>query len=51
MKIKRQTPRISRERAIQIAANHNCVSKEVASNYTDGELKEILRQLKLKAAF
>lgn len=51
MKIRRQTPRITRERAIQIASNHNCVSKEVAQNYTDGELKEVLRQLKLKPAF
>lgn len=51
MIIKRNTPRISRERAIQIASNHNCVSKEVAQKYTDGELKEVLRQLKLKPAF
>lgn len=43
--------KVSRERAIQIAANHNCVSKEIAANYTDGELKEVLRQLKLKANF
>lgn len=43
--------KISRERAIQIAANHNCVSEAVAANYTDSELKEVLRQLKLKAAF
>lgn len=43
--------KVSRERAIQIAANHNCVSKEIASKYTDGELKEVLRQLKLKADF
>lgn len=51
MKIRRQTPRISRERAIQIASNHNCVSRAVAENYTDSELKEVLRQLKLKPAF
>lgn len=43
--------KVSRERAIQIAANHNCVSKEVAANYTDSELKEVLRQLRLKANF
>ncbi len=48
---------VSRERAIQMAANHNCVSREVAERYTDSELKEVLRQLsagcinKLKAAF
>lgn len=39
---------ISKERAIHIAANHNCVSIEVASNYTLSELKEILKQLKIK---
>lgn len=43
--------KVSRERAIQIAANYNCVSKEIAANYTDSELKEVLRQLKLKANF
>lgn len=43
--------RVSRERAITIAANHNCVSKEIASKYTDSELKEVLRQLRLKPAF
>lgn len=42
---------VSKEQAIQIAANHNCVSIEIAQNYTNSELKEILRQLKLKANF
>jgi hypothetical protein len=51
MRIKRQTPKVSRERAIVIASNHNCVSKDVAEKYTDSELKEVLRQLKLKPAF
>lgn len=46
-----KTPKVSKERAIQIAMNHNCVSREVAENYTDSELKEVLRQLKLKANF
>lgn len=40
-----KTYKISRERAIQLAANHNCVSKEVAANYADSELKEVLRHL------
>lgn len=31
--------------------NHNCVSKEIAQNYTDPELKEVLKQLKLKLGF
>ena len=43
--------RISRERAIQIAMNHNCVSQEIAERYTDSELKEVLRHLRLKAGF
>lgn len=51
MKTLHRTPKVSRERAIQIAANHNCVSKEIASTYTDSELREVLRQLKLKANF
>lgn len=42
---------VSKEKAIQIAANHNCVSIEIARNYTDNELKEVLRQLKIKANF
>ena len=51
MRIKRHTPKVSRERAITIAMNHNCVSREVAENYTDSELKEVLRTLNLKASF
>jgi len=42
---------ISREKAISIASNHNCVTKEVAERYSDSELKEVLKQLKLKANF
>lgn len=51
MRTLHRTPKVSRERAIQIAANHNRVSKEVAATYNDSELKEVLRQLKLKANF
>lgn len=43
--------KVSRERAITIAINHNAVSREVAERYTDSELKEVLKQLKLKANF
>lgn len=43
--------KVSKDRAIQIAANHNCVPIEVAKTYTDSELREVLRQLKLKANF
>ncbi len=42
---------VSREKAISIAANHNCVNKEVAERYSDSELKEVLKQIKLKANF
>lgn len=47
---------MSRERAVVIAANHNCVPIEVAKKYTDSELKEVLRQasgigFQLKADF
>ena len=42
---------VSKEKAITIAMNHNCVSREIAERYTDSELKEVLRQLKLKANF
>lgn len=51
MKTRRTTPKVSRQRAIEIAMNHNCVSMEIAEQYTDSELKEVLRQLKLKANF
>ena len=51
MKPIRKTPKVSRERAIEIASNHNCVSLEIAELYTDTELKEVLKQLKIKANF
>ena len=47
----RKAPAVSRARAVEIAMNHNIVSRSVAENYTDSELKEILKQLKLKANF
>lgn len=49
--MKQKVYKVSKARAIQIAANHNCVSREIAEKYTDSELREVLRQLKLKAAF
>lgn len=49
--MKRKVIKVSRDRAIQIAQNHNCVSKEVAQNYTDSELREVLLALKLKPGF
>lgn len=49
--MKRKIYKVSREKAIQIAMNHNCVSREIAESYTGSELKEVLKQLKLKANF
>ena len=41
--MKTKVYKVSRERAIQIAANHNAVPRGVAERYTDGELKEVPR--------
>lgn len=49
--MKRTTPKVSKARAIEIAMNHNCVAREIAEKYTDGELREVLKQLHLKANF
>ena len=49
--MKTKTYKVSKEKAIQIAMNHNCISRETADKYTDSELKEVLKQLKLKANF
>jgi hypothetical protein len=46
-----KTYKISKQKAIKIAMNHNCISRSEAENYTDSELKEVLRQLRLKANF
>ena len=49
--MKTKVYKISKEKAIQFAMNHNCVNREIAENYTDSELKEVLKQLKLRANF
>lgn len=51
MRTRKKIIKVSRERTIELAANLNCISKEMASKYTDSELKECLRLLKLKADF
>ena len=51
MRTRKKIIKVSRERAIELAANLNCISTEMASKYTDSELKECLRLLKLKADF
>ena len=43
--MKQRIYKISREKAIQLTMNHNCVSYEIASNYSDSELKEVLKHL------
>lgn len=49
--MKTKTIKISKERAIQLAMDINGISREIAERYTDSELKEVLRLLKLKPAF
>lgn len=49
MRTRKSTPKV--ERAIQLAMNTNGISREMAEKYTDSELKEVLRLLKLKANF
>lgn len=51
MKIRKTTPKVSKARAIELAMNLNGVSREIAEKYTDSELKECFRLLKLKANF
>jgi hypothetical protein len=51
MRARRKTIKISRERAVEIAANHNVVSREIAERYTVTELKEVLRCLRLTPNF
>lgn len=51
MRTRKSTPKVSRERAIQLAMNTNGISREMAEKYTDSELKEVLWLLKLKANF
>lgn len=49
--VRNNTPKVNRKRAIEIAMNHNCVSREIAESYTDSELREVLNNLRLKANF
>lgn len=51
MRIRRNTPKVSKETAIKIAMNTNGVSREIAEKYTDSELREVLRLLQLKPNF
>lgn len=49
--MKTKVYKVSKEKAIKIASNHNCVAYSVAEKYTDCELKEVLKQLHLQANF
>lgn len=49
--MKHKLPKISKARAIEIAMNHNCVSREIAERYTNSELREVLRVLCLTPNF
>lgn len=51
MKTRKPTLKVSKARAIELAMNLNGVTREIAEKYTDSELKECLRLLKLKANF
>ena len=51
MKIRKSTPKVSREAANKITMNTNGVSREITEKYPDSELREVLRLLNLKANF
>lgn len=42
---------VSKEQAIVITMNVNGVTRGIAERYTDSELKEVLRLVKMKPAF
>lgn len=42
---------ISREKAIEITMNVNGVTRGMAERYTDSELREVLRLVRMKPAF
>ena len=49
--IQRKQPLVSKQRAIELAINTNGVTREMAERYTDSELREVVRLLKLKPNF
>ena len=49
--MKKKPIKVSRERAIELTMNTNSISREIAEKYTDSELREVLKLLKLKANF
>lgn len=51
MKTHKPHQKVSKARAIELTMNLNGISREIAEKYTDSELREVLRLLKLKANF
>lgn len=52
MKTRKQTPKVTRERAKQIIFNTEpALTREMVDRYTDSELKEWMKQLKIKTNF
>lgn len=47
----RKPIKVSKEKAIIIASNHNNIPIQKAKAYTDSELREVLRHLNLKPGF
>ena len=47
----RKLIKVSKEKAIIIASNHNNIPIQKAKAYTDSELREVLRHLNLKPGF
>lgn len=51
MGIRRKVIKVNRANAVRITMSHNCVSREIAEAYTDSELREVLRHLRLTPGF
>lgn len=52
MKTRKQTTKVTRERAKQIILNTEpALTREMVDRYTDSELKEWMKQLKIKTNF
>lgn len=49
--IKKKQPLVSKQRAIELAINTNGITREMAERYTDSELREVVKLLKLKPNF
>ena len=47
----RKSIKVSKEKAIIIASNHNNIPIQKSKAYTDSELREVLRHLNLKPGF